>query len=158
MLREEITFIPSRPREIKCVNITTYRDNRYEGTECRGIILETDTTVSLSPKEAVLHILDKNGEVMSANLGSSCSIHFNLFRGSRYALSAVLLAKNLYSTTSCISCCAIINLPFMFLSAYITTLNCSCLASYAHQSLYNTPSCAIIKICIQFSESELIMF
>ena len=61
-LHEDLTFDPSRPDEVKCVNVTTLTDTIYEGTEYRGIVLSSDIDVTFDPKVATLQIMDENGE------------------------------------------------------------------------------------------------
>ena len=60
-VREEFTYLPSRPMELKCANITTFSDSLYEGTEVRGINL-FNSDVTLRPGRTVLEILDNNSE------------------------------------------------------------------------------------------------
>lgn len=60
-LHEELTFLPGHTDEVKCVTVTTIDDDIYEGIEHRGIVLTSDTDITLDPKVAILDILDDDG-------------------------------------------------------------------------------------------------
>lgn len=60
-LQEQLTFMPSRPNELMCVNVTAFSDTIYEGTEARAIFLLNDD-VTLEPESTILEILDHNSK------------------------------------------------------------------------------------------------
>lgn len=58
-LHEQLTFLPSRPDELQCVDVTAFNDTIYESTEARAIFLRNND-VKLEPASTILEILDHN--------------------------------------------------------------------------------------------------
>lgn len=60
-LHEDLTFLPGRLDEVKCVNVTTMTDGIYEGLEYQGIVLTSDSDITVNPGVAILSISDDDG-------------------------------------------------------------------------------------------------
>lgn len=57
----QFTFLPDGvSNQMLCINVTTFTDGVYEGSEARGVSL-INTQVVLSPEKAILEIVDVDG-------------------------------------------------------------------------------------------------
>lgn len=73
VLREELTFVPSRPSEIKCVNFTTLNDNIHEGMESKTIVLTSPSPITFSPEATVVYIRDSDSTFICLSIRGSFS-------------------------------------------------------------------------------------
>lgn len=58
-LHEELVFQPDNTAEPQCVDVVTYNDTIYEGTESRAIFLRNGD-VTLNLEGTILEIVDQN--------------------------------------------------------------------------------------------------
>ena len=56
----QFTFLPGIANQMFCINVTTFTDGIYEGTEARGVSL-INTLVVLNPEKSILEIIDVDG-------------------------------------------------------------------------------------------------